>query len=78
MAEPIGSALVTLQVSGRWALTLLTAGWSDEEKQALLNGDAEARDALRGEATLMALDHPTDVEDLDFQVWISEKSGEAA
>jgi hypothetical protein len=44
--EVKGSAFAEIRLSGRWALSLLTEGWSDEEKTALLAGDEEAKEAL--------------------------------
>lgn len=41
--EVRGSAFAELHLEGRWALSLLTKGWSDEERQALLDGDNEAK-----------------------------------
>jgi hypothetical protein len=44
--ELSGSVEITYDVRGTWALSLLTEGWTDAEKQALIDGKDEARAAL--------------------------------
>lgn len=60
--NPFGNVRVELSVSGQWAITLLTQGWSDAEKQALLDGDKESADALVDEAVARTLNKPYNVE----------------
>ena len=60
--NPFGNVRVELSISGQWAITLLTSGWSTEEKQALLDGDKDATEALVDEAVQRTLAKPYNVE----------------
>lgn len=72
MPSPFGSALVTFEITNRWALSLLTESWSDEDKQALLDGDREAHDALWDAAVQRSLGEPQDIDRVVFQINIRD------
>lgn len=77
LSSPSGSVFVTLSLSGRWAITSLTKDWSKDEKQALLNGEGEAWDALRDEAAQRVLADPDEVERDEVRVhaeWVDRKA----
>lgn len=61
MADPLGTVYVELQVTSRRALSLLVAGWTDEEKALLLAGDKEARENLIQDMQIWAMRHPHEV-----------------
>lgn len=58
---PQGTVYIELEVKCRRALSLLIQGWSDDEKQALLDDKEEAREALVHEARAVAMAHADDV-----------------
>lgn len=68
MPDPRGSIVVEATVSGRWAISLLTEGWTDEEKQGLLDGDQEAIDALEDAALRATMNEAHDVEDEHYRI----------
>jgi hypothetical protein len=60
--KPFGSVRLDMYVQGQWAISLLTEGWSVEEKQALLDGDKDAENALVDAAITRTLAKPLDVD----------------
>lgn len=76
MADPLGTVYIELEVTCRRALSLLVEGWSDEEKAALLTGDAEAREALIAAMHSHALMSPDSVDIATVDVRM--RDGEAA
>lgn len=71
MTDVLGSILITLEVSGRWALSRVTDGWTDAEKDALLAGDEEAKQELIAEAVRMVLAKPDDVDEHHVEITFS-------
>jgi hypothetical protein len=67
-----GSIYVELVVSGRWALSLLTEGWTPEEVAALYRDDEGAREALTEEAVRRVLKYP-DIDSTVYQISIDRR-----
>ena len=68
-----GSVYIELEVSCRRTLSLmLERGWTPEEIQGLADGDDEAREALRVDMITEALLSPDEVDDVIFDIRISE------
>ena len=59
--DPQGTAYCELTLRGRWAVSLLTEGWTDKEKARLLRGDEEAREAMKDELERRVLAKPDEV-----------------
>lgn len=68
MSEPKGSVRVECRVTGQWAISLLTKGWSEQEKARLVRGDDEATDALKEAALRATIAEPDDVEDHTYEI----------
>jgi hypothetical protein len=68
--EVKGSAFAELRLSGRWALSILTDGWSEEEKAALLAGDNEAKEALIDTLSRRIIEQSGDFDCDEFQLRI--------
>ena len=58
--QPRGSVYVEITMSGRWAVSLLTEGWSEDEKAALLRGEEEAVEELKAAAERKVVEQPDD------------------
>ena len=65
------SVYVELEVKGRYALSVITDRWSEDEKQALMDGDPEALRAAVDAAVARALTAPTEVEVTHEAVYVS-------
>jgi hypothetical protein len=74
--EPHGSVAVELALTGRWAISLLTEGWTDEEKAALLAGDEGAREALLDAAEQKTLRQPDDLELVHSRIYLNDPSAD--
>jgi hypothetical protein len=60
MPKARGSIFVRFSVDGRWAISLLTRGWSEDEVRGLMEGDEGARQALIDAATRATMARPDD------------------
>lgn len=65
-----GSARATYELRGHHALSVLTEGWTEEEKQNLLADDPEAKDALKSALLARTLTAPDECETFDFEIRI--------
>lgn len=74
--EPRGSVRMELLVTGTWAISLLTEGWTEKEKQRLMDGDRVALNELFDRAEQQTLRLPDDVEPWSKEVhWSPDSSG---
>lgn len=69
-----GSAYAELHLEGRWALSLLTQGWSDCERQALLDGDATAKAELKDALIGRILGNPDEFDVETFELTITSEA----
>ena len=58
-----GSVEIGYTVRGLWALSKLTEGWTDEEKQALIDGDDMARSELISAHWALTREHPEECDE---------------
>ena len=65
-----GSATITVTIQGRWALSLLTSGWTDEEKEGLLRRTDDSLGALEDSLLTPTLDNPDelDVDEVTLEI----------
>lgn len=72
-----GTARAVYRLEGRWSLSFLTKGWTDEEKQNLRDGDPEARDALKSVLFSCVRATPDECETDDFELVIEKEATHA-